>query len=398
MPTGDIEQQMVELGTALYRRADELGQAVANVIAAEVDFYASGSAVTSAELAESCKANLRFIFSGLQGDQDFDTTPARATGIRRAKAGVPLAAVMEAYRVAFRLIWEAMLDESRARRHITAEAILRVTGQVFLGQDTFTQAMSSGYREQQTRQVLQDEAERAALVEALLEGRIVERATLWEVAEILRIPTRGTCVVVAADVPAIGRLALPDIEAKLRSLDLVSAWRLLPDIQIGIVCVSSDRQLDALIELLNRVSSTRVGVSPRFDDITRTADAVRYARAAMAGPAHRESLVTVFEDSLISIAAISSPELMKRLAEPVLAGFDDLSHDDRQILFDTFRQWIDHDGSVTDAAAQLFCHPNTVRHRLRRIEERTGRLLSRPRDVAELCMVFEVDRRLGPAD
>ena len=42
----------------------------------------------------------------------------------------------------------------------------------------------------------------------------------------------------------------------------------------------------------------------------------------------------------------------------------------------------------------LFCHPNTVRYRLHRIEQRTGRSLSRPRDVAELCLAFEVHRRL----
>ena len=42
----------------------------------------------------------------------------------------------------------------------------------------------------------------------------------------------------------------------------------------------------------------------------------------------------------------------------------------------------------------LFCHPNTVRYRLHRIEERTGRSLTRPRDIAELCLVFEVHRRL----
>jgi DNA-binding PucR family transcriptional regulator len=48
--------------------------------------------------------------------------------------------------------------------------------------------------------------------------------------------------------------------------------------------------------------------------------------------------------------------------------------------------------SVT--AEALVCHPNTVRYRLRRIEKRTGRSLSRPRDVAELCLVFEVQRRL----
>jgi DNA-binding PucR family transcriptional regulator len=49
---------------------------------------------------------------------------------------------------------------------------------------------------------------------------------------------------------------------------------------------------------------------------------------------------------------------------------------------------------VVAVAERLCCHPNTVRYRLRRIEQRTGRSLSRPRDVAELCLALEVYRRL----
>jgi len=64
------------------------------------------------------------------------------------------------------------------------------------------------------------------------------------------------------------------------------------------------------------------------------------------------------------------------------------------MLFETFRVWQDNDASLRGAAEVLFCHPNTVRYRLRRIEKRTGRSLSRPRDVAELCLAFEIHRRL----
>jgi len=68
---------------------------------------------------------------------------------------------------------------------------------------------------------------------------------------------------------------------------------------------------------------------------------------------------------------------------------------DREVLFETFRVWQDNDASVRSAAEVLICHPNTVRHRLRRIEKRTGRSLSRaPKDVAELCLAFEVRRWL----
>ncbi|MDT5240775.1 MAG: hypothetical protein QOD97_2973 [Mycobacterium sp.] len=78
----------------------------------------------------------------------------------------------------------------------------------------------------------------------------------------------------------------------------------------------------------------------------------------------------------------------------VFDGFRDLPDDDHKILFETFRVWQDNDSSVRATAQQLAVHPNTVRHRLRRIEYHTGRSLSRPRDVAELCLAFEVRRRL----
>jgi hypothetical protein len=62
-----------------------------------------------------------------------------------------------------------------------------------------------------------------------------------------------------------------------------------------------------------------------------------------------------------------------------LEGFGDLPDEDREMLFETFRVWQDSDASVRGAAEVLICHPNTVRHRLRRIEKHTGRFLSRPR-------------------
>jgi DNA-binding PucR family transcriptional regulator len=43
-----------------------------------------------------------------------------------------------------------------------------------------------------------------------------------------------------------------------------------------------------------------------------------------------------------------------------------------------------------NSAAQLFCHPNTVRHRLHRIEAQTGHSLAVPNQLAELCLAFEI--------
>jgi DNA-binding PucR family transcriptional regulator len=85
---------------------------------------------------------------------------------------------------------------------------------------------------------------------------------------------------------------------------------------------------------------------------------------------------------------------MVKSASTTLDRFNDLSEAERDALFETFRVWQDNDASINVTAERLFCHPNTVRQRLRRIEKHTGRSLSRPRDIAELCLMFEVWRRL----
>jgi DNA-binding PucR family transcriptional regulator len=96
----------------------------------------------------------------------------------------------------------------------------------------------------------------------------------------------------------------------------------------------------------------------------------------------------------LATAAVSAPSVMVKSAALALDGFGDLPDEVREMLFDTFRAWLDNDASVDASAEVLFCHPNTVRKRLRRIEQRTGRSLSRPRDVIELTLALEVHRRL----
>jgi sugar diacid utilization regulator len=104
--------------------------------------------------------------------------------------------------------------------------------------------------------------------------------------------------------------------------------------------------------------------------------------------------VAVFDGSILATAAVSAPDLMIKSAGAVLACFGELSDEEREILFETFWVWQDNDASAGGAAEVLFCHPNTVRHRLRRIEKHTGRSLSRPRDIVDLSLALEVHRWL----
>jgi sugar diacid utilization regulator len=255
-------------------------------------------------------------------------------------------------------------------------------------------ALVAGYRDEQKRQLLAEGSQRASLIDSLLEGRAFDEWSLREVAGSLRLPINGPFVVVAAQVPTWGDDPLREIESKLRSLDIFSAWRRLPDVQVGIVHVKSDQKFDVVVALMSRTTTARVGVSAAFGDLRDTPRALHVARVMLRGPTDSTSSVAVFDGSILATAAVSAPQVMVQTVGAALDPFTDLPDEEREMLFETFRVWQDTDASVRGAAEVLICHPNTVRHRLRRIEKRTGRSLSRPRDVAELCLAFEVHRRL----
>jgi sugar diacid utilization regulator len=255
-------------------------------------------------------------------------------------------------------------------------------------------AVVAGYRDEQKRQLLADGSQRLSRVDALLEGRAFDEWSLREVAGSLRLPVNGPFVVVAVHVPTVGDEPLREIESKLRSLDVFSAWRLLPDVQVGIVHVKSTQKFDVVVALMSRTTTARVGVSATFGDLRDTPRALHVARMMLRGPTDSTSSVAVFDGSILATAAVSAPQVMVQTVGSALDGFGDLPDEEREMLFATFRVWQDTHASVNTAAERLLCHPNTVRHRLRRIEKRTGRCLSRPRDVAELCIAFEVHRRL----
>jgi hypothetical protein len=305
----------------------------------------------------------------------------RAVGIRAA-VGVPV--IVDGRVWGFAAVGSAQLGA------MPADTEVRISG--------FAQLVASvvvaGHRDEQKRQLLGDAAQRPVLIDSLLEGRPLDRWSLWEVASRLRLPASGPFVVMAAEIQAAGREPLPEIESKLRSRDVYSAWQLHPDLQVGIVHVKSERRLNEVLGLVSRLATNRVGVSARFDDLHDTPQALHFAKVMLRGRPDEAGPAAVFDGSILATAAVSAPDVMVKLIGNALDGFDDLPDADREMLFETFRVWQDNDASVRSAAEVLICHPNTVRHRLRRIEKHTGRSLSRPRDVAELCLAFEVHRRL----
>jgi len=104
--------------------------------------------------------------------------------------------------------------------------------------------------------------------------------------------------------------------------------------------------------------------------------------------------LTVFDRDALAVTVVGAPDLMVRISDNVLGALNDLPEHDRDVLLDTLEAWLDHGGSIDQIAHHMFCHPNTVRQRLRRLETHTGRSVNNPRDATELFIALEMVRRL----
>lgn len=173
------------------------------------------------------------------------------------------------------------------------------------------------------------------------------------------------------------------MEASLRHAHLPSAWRLLADQQIGLIAVGAPEAEATGLRILRRAGA-RAGVSPRFSSLRDTPQALRFARLALAGLPGGGPGVARFDDNPLAMLVAAAPAEATHLMNVVLKPVLDLPGLERTRLLDTLEHWFDAGSSAATTAQRLYVHPNTVRYRLRRVEELTGRSLSDPHTVADL--------------
>lgn len=387
-----VDKEVNALATVLLERVGELAKEMAaRIRAGSRDYHYD--AVPAADLEETCRSHLGNALHTLSGQAPLDTGAAARIGRRRAEQHVPLPTVMTAYRVGVKFFWEVVVEEATRTSLVGSDMLVEAASAIWEIQDGITEAMVSGYHDAATQRLLAGHQERSALVEALLEGRSMDVDAVWSAAEALGVPLNGPFTVVAAEVPQMGRQALPEVATVLSRRGIRSAWRLRPDLQLGIVHLRTPRDLDDLVEVLRHRAERRVGVSPSYDDLYGTGDALRFAKVAMRGGDAKSGAVTVFDDSPVAVAVAGAPDVMARVVANVLGTIQALPADERELLLDTLDAWFGCGGSAEGAAKRLFVHPNTVRARLRRIAERTGRSLADPRGITELSLALRAVRQ-----
>ncbi|MFJ7333159.1 PucR family transcriptional regulator [Streptomyces sp. NPDC101110] len=377
--------------SALHARLPELGERMAQRIRSDVDAYKDEALIPFDSLRRSCTANADLLLGQLGRAGAQDPSPARETGRLRAEQGVPLADTLHAYRIGFELLWTDILAEARTHPEVTDAQLVSQSAEVWALFGRYAEAVAAAYRETTAELTSRRQARRSALVEALFTGVIADR-TLWEAARELGLPDRGPYVVVAAAADAPGEEPLAGTETALRQAQIRFAWRLLPDQQIGLAALPTTTAEGTCLRILRRAGA-RVGVSPCFPSLRDTPQALRFARLALAGIPGTGPGVARFDDDPLAMVVAAAPAEAAHLVEVVLQPLLDLPAAERARLLETVEHWFAAAGSATEAARSLFVHPNTVRYRLRRVEELTARSLSDPRAVADIRVALLAARR-----
>ncbi|OIJ99375.1 transcriptional regulator, Fis family protein [Streptomyces sp. MUSC 14] len=384
--------EIAPVAAALLGRGHELGVRMARRIRAEVGYYGDEGPVAFEELTASCRRNIELVFGQLAHGCAAGMEPAQETGRRAAREGAPLGELLHAYRVGSEFLWSELASAARAADAVTTDTLVALAA--WWVNEGLAAAASDAYRETAAELLLQRDRERSVLVEALFTGMLTDRTTLWEAADALGLPAEGPFVVVAAAVPVPGREALPGIEPLLLAERIRSAWRLSPDLQVGIMAVRGPDGEGAALRVLGGVPTARVGASPGYRALRDTPRALRLARLALARVPREATGVLRFDDSPVAMLVAASVDEATRIARTVFARVLALPGEERDRLLATLEQWYAAGGSAADAARQLYCHRNTVRYRLRRLEELTGRSLQDPRAVAELSVALHALRLL----
>lgn len=359
-------------------------------------FFAHASLRSHDAVRADVKENLGQILRGLAGAEPLDFELARILARRRAEQGVPVAAMLHAYRVAAQVLWDHYLEAGHLlgmSAEFELDQILDGAAKLWAITNTYCSVISQTYDDLGTERGRRSERARMLLLDALLEGRVEDLPPSSEMLRLLDLPERQPFVVVVAEMRSAGEEVLPRIDQVLRHEGRLSTWRVTRQRKIGVVALdaiagSSTALRDSLIDL----ATSRVGLSPAFTDLVDTARHVSLADLALRSSPPGGKGVVLFEEHPVGALIARSPELGERIASLVLGSVLALDPGDRDTLLATLAAWIESGGSVARVGERLFCHRNTVRNRMQRIEALTGKSLTDPIGSAEVYVAATAAR------
>jgi hypothetical protein len=285
-------------------------------------------------------------------------------GRSELRAGRSVGSVLAAYRVGAQAAWRGMVATGH-EAGLEPEALYAVADAIFAYIDRLCAATVEGYAYEQSLSAVERVDARRGLVELVggggaggapagapeLEGAAADAG--W------RLPAR--LAVVAFRDERVARVAsrLP-ADAVVARVD-GTGWALVGDPD------GPGRRAT----VLHALDGVRAGIGPTVA-VPRAAASARLAERALALAAAVPAGPVRADDRRVDLLLLGDAEVARGLLDDVLGPLDVTPAATRERLLETLAAWLEHQGEVRPAAAQLHVHTQTVRYRVAQLRELLG--------------------------
>jgi PucR C-terminal helix-turn-helix domain len=343
----------------------------------EIPLYRTLDSVQLADVTETVRAgwtsSLKLWAAGRLATPE-ELRRFRANGATRAAEGRPLPVVLRAYRVSGMAIYDYVVTHPSARLSTEEERNFARLMMTFV--DQLSNEVTIGYVETTGQLASQQGRARREFLEDLLAGRLLAATEVTERAATLglQLPTRPSLVVAA---PTLGDGSLLADQARRVLQEIARVSPASPRMQLitrGQLVLIIDRGADQATLKRSLSSAGLTGVIIEVADLTELAAGYHRARRV------HELLVstriptrgTVDNDETVVLALIARMRDEALTEEVVEAILGELSRPMNAVLLETLDAYFGT-GNAVSAAHRLNVHAQTMRSRLRRIREMTGR-------------------------
>jgi sugar diacid utilization regulator len=321
---------------------------------------------------------------------------------RRARQGISLADFLAAFRAYHTIVWQAVLETSRAGGP-AAEQALAAAGTVIGYVDLVTTHASAAYLDAQQLLLADSDRVRRDLLEDLLaDGSPQTAAGLAAAREAGLTPDARRVLIAAVPADTTGEPGALSRAANTLAVALRGRHAPLAVTRHGeivLVRAQAAGERPALRAPLTKACeqaakqgvTLAVGVSTVRDGTAALGAAYREASVALRRVAATGGGVLSLPDmSAFEYLTLRNDAAARRLIAPEIEAFvaEDREHGGHLIA--TLLAYADADLNAKAAAEALLIHPNTAHYRLARIAEKTGSDLRRLPDVIDLLIAIRL--------
>jgi hypothetical protein len=286
-------------------------------------------------------------------------------GRREVRSARPLDTLLGAYRIGARMMWRGFAAEGQAQG-IEPDVLYRLAEALFAYVDELSHESADGFAEEQSLRDGARERERDRMLDLLMQKPPADAVVVHAQAARAEWVLPDSLAPVAT--PA-ARLPARQLEHRLPDGSMAATFdgmtvALVPDLD-------APGRAAELLRALNGKPAARGAVTASLESAEEIDRVVLAAALQQADVLPKDGLIAT-EDHLVELILHRDPARSHSLADKALEPLDSLTPAAKQKLTETLEAWLDNACSTGETARALHVHMQTLRYRLRQLEEVFG--------------------------